>query len=184
MESFTGCWLTYQDILIPIFFTVLSRVASWKQLVSFDYWGIINHTLLEDFTSYSNSMQVFCISLGPGVAQWWVCQWLKKITVYTLAKMERLNLVLYHNDSLKNMLCFFLSLENRNNHFIHMSLYNIFYFLVSLFQNDLANSWILPIMQGFVQIEMCKVDVGYDFVGNSSLLPKYEVCHLLIYIKH
>lgn len=53
-------------------------------------------------------------------------------------------------------------------------------FMVTItFQNPLADAWILPIIQGFVQIESCKVDIGFDFVGDScSFAPKYEVSNI------
>ncbi|XP_075229040.1 phosphatidylinositide phosphatase spermathreecae isoform X2 [Lycorma delicatula] len=48
--------------------------------------------------------------------------------------------------------------------------------------NPLADAWILPIIQGFVQIESCKVDIGFDFVGDScSFAPKYEVFTLALF---
>lgn len=41
--------------------------------------------------------------------------------------------------------------------------------------DPLADAWVLPIIQGFVQIEHCHVEVGFDVIGNSSVTPKYEV---------
>ncbi|XP_044737483.1 phosphatidylinositide phosphatase SAC2 [Chrysoperla carnea] len=42
------------------------------------------------------------------------------------------------------------------------------------FNNSLADPWILPIIQGFVQIEHCKVEVGFDNLGNEIYEPRYE----------
>lgn len=41
-------------------------------------------------------------------------------------------------------------------------------------QNETANHWILPIIQGYIQIEKCKVEVGFD------VQPQYETFNLAI----
>jgi len=38
----------------------------------------------------------------------------------------------------------------------------------------LADPWIVPIIQGFVQIEHCKVAIGFDPAVNEALEPRYE----------
>lgn len=38
------------------------------------------------------------------------------------------------------------------------------------FQTKEAEAWVLPVIQGFVQIEPCRVEVGYE-----ALSPRYEV---------
>jgi hypothetical protein len=43
------------------------------------------------------------------------------------------------------------------------------------FQCPLADPWIVPIIQGFVQIEHCKVEIGFDPAVNEALEPRYEV---------
>jgi hypothetical protein len=43
------------------------------------------------------------------------------------------------------------------------------------FQCPLADPWIVPIIQGFVQIEHCKVEVGFEPAVNEALEPRYEV---------
>lgn len=46
--------------------------------------------------------------------------------------------------------------------------------VISFLQTDKANLWILPIIQGYVQIEKCKVEVGIDEQ------PHYETFNLAI----
>lgn len=46
-------------------------------------------------------------------------------------------------------------------------------------QNPLCNPWILPIIQGYVQIEDCKVAIENDVKGVKTS-PKYEVFTLSI----
>ncbi|XP_046383562.1 phosphatidylinositide phosphatase SAC2 isoform X2 [Ischnura elegans] len=42
-------------------------------------------------------------------------------------------------------------------------------------ENPRADFWIVPIIQGFVQIEQCQVEVGFELTGQSGYEPKYEV---------
>ncbi|KAG8320968.1 Phosphatidylinositide phosphatase SAC2 [Homalodisca vitripennis] len=43
-------------------------------------------------------------------------------------------------------------------------------------QDPLAEAWVLPVVQGFFQIEQCHVEVGFDVrVDNNSVTPRYEV---------
>lgn len=42
-------------------------------------------------------------------------------------------------------------------------------------QNPLYDTWVLPVIQGFVQIENCKVEMGCDFMGNDNYVSKHEV---------
>jgi len=46
--------------------------------------------------------------------------------------------------------------------------------IISILQRDKANCWILPIIQGYVQIEKCVVEVGFD--GQ----PQQEIFNLAI----
>lgn len=48
------------------------------------------------------------------------------------------------------------------------------------FQCPLADPWIVPIIQGFVQIEHCKVAIGFDPAVNEALEPRYEVNHTYV----
>ncbi|KAJ9598474.1 hypothetical protein L9F63_010843, partial [Diploptera punctata] len=41
--------------------------------------------------------------------------------------------------------------------------------------NPLADPWIVPIIQGYVQIEHCKVEIGFDPAINEALEPRYEM---------
>ncbi|XP_063992816.1 phosphatidylinositide phosphatase SAC2 isoform X2 [Diachasmimorpha longicaudata] len=64
--------------------------------------------------------------------------------------------------------CLWKTVDDRffwNKHMLHD--------LISL-NSDAANHWILPIIQGYIQIEKCKVEVGYD---NQ---PQYETFNLAI----
>ncbi|XP_069695260.1 phosphatidylinositide phosphatase SAC2 isoform X2 [Periplaneta americana] len=45
--------------------------------------------------------------------------------------------------------------------------------IISL-NSPLADPWIVPIIQGFVQIEHCKVEIGFDPAVNEALEPRYE----------
>jgi len=50
--------------------------------------------------------------------------------------------------------------------------YNTYFCLI--LQTDKANCWILPIIQGYVQIEKCIVEVGFDEQ------PQQEIFNLAI----
>jgi hypothetical protein len=43
-----------------------------------------------------------------------------------------------------------------------------------MFQSPQADAWILPVIQGFVQIEACKVEVGRD-QRSLAMEPFFEV---------
>ncbi|XP_046667709.1 phosphatidylinositide phosphatase SAC2 isoform X2 [Homalodisca vitripennis] len=47
---------------------------------------------------------------------------------------------------------------------------------ILLLNDPLAEAWVLPVVQGFFQIEQCHVEVGFDVrVDNNSVTPRYEV---------
>ncbi|KAL0276635.1 UNVERIFIED_CONTAM: hypothetical protein PYX00_004166 [Menopon gallinae] len=46
--------------------------------------------------------------------------------------------------------------------------------------NPLYDPWILPVIQGYVQIEDCKIESGCDIRGNDTLEPKYENFKLIL----
>ncbi|EEB13673.1 suppressor of actin, putative [Pediculus humanus corporis] len=41
-------------------------------------------------------------------------------------------------------------------------------------QSNLFDPWIFPVIQGFVQIENCKVEIGCDFIESDNFISKYE----------
>ncbi|XP_054278972.1 phosphatidylinositide phosphatase SAC2 [Macrosteles quadrilineatus] len=45
---------------------------------------------------------------------------------------------------------------------------------ILLLNDPLAEGWVLPVVQGFMQIEQCHVEVGFD-LDKDTVLPKYEV---------
>lgn len=47
------------------------------------------------------------------------------------------------------------------------------------FQNSLCDPWILPIIQGYIQIEDCRVDVGH-FLDDEDKGKQYEIFTLCI----
>ncbi|KAK6633081.1 hypothetical protein RUM43_012824 [Polyplax serrata] len=47
-------------------------------------------------------------------------------------------------------------------------------------KNPLFNPWILPVIQGFVQIENCKVEIGCDFMGNENVVSNHENFKLIL----
>lgn len=47
-----------------------------------------------------------------------------------------------------------------------------------LSQNSLCDPWIMPIIQGYIQIEACKVEVGppsSSFLGDEAKNTQYEI---------
>ncbi|XP_068084961.1 phosphatidylinositide phosphatase SAC2 [Anabrus simplex] len=51
---------------------------------------------------------------------------------------------------------------------------------IMLLGSPLADPWILPIIQGFVQIEHCKVEVGTDRFGSDNFERRYETFTLCL----
>ncbi|GLH05859.1 Phosphatidylinositide phosphatase SAC1 [Gryllus bimaculatus] len=46
--------------------------------------------------------------------------------------------------------------------------------------NPLADPWVLPVIQGFIQIEHCKVEVGPERYGSGNLENRYETFTLCL----
>lgn len=46
------------------------------------------------------------------------------------------------------------------------------------YQNAMAEFWVLPIIQGFVQVEKCKVDLGRFEKTREAMEPVFEVLQI------
>lgn len=47
-----------------------------------------------------------------------------------------------------------------------------------IFQNPLCDPWILPVIQGYIQIEDCRVEVFPDVPGMENNFEVFKLCIL------